>query len=135
MRLTHTTLDGVEVTVKIKGSETGKKSGLHTLARGIIDDTFPLASIIEEAEIKLLSAYSNPIFFDFFIPVSRLFIEVQGQQHYTYSSFFHKNKRAFHKHLMRDRNKKEWCELNDYRLLELRYDEKDQWETQILSMK
>lgn len=50
----------------------------------------------------------------------RLALEVQGEQHQTYNKFFHSgNKVNFWNQLDRDNQKKEWCELNEFRLVEV----------------
>lgn len=47
--------------------------------------------------------------FDFYIPSQRATIEVQGEQHYTYSKFFYKKRSEFTKAQERDRIKISYC--------------------------
>lgn len=47
--------------------------------------------------------------FDFYIPSQRAVIEVQGEQHYTYSKFFYKKRSEFTKAQERDRIKISYC--------------------------
>jgi len=50
----------------------------------------------------------------------RIALEVQGEQHQTYNPFFHgKSKVKFWHQLDRDIKKREWCELNDLRIVEV----------------
>lgn len=108
-----------------KGS-LGNKSSLHINARALIKKLFPTFQILEEVPIPLRK--SETLYLDFYLPLSRICIEVHGQQHYEFSAFFHGNKMNFLKHQKRDRDKKEWCSLNGIKLLELPYDEQDHWE-------
>lgn len=70
--------------------------------------------ILEEVYIK----YEN-IYLDFFIPHLKLVVEVQGDQHKTFTLFFHKNIINFNKQKERDRKKKEWCALNNLKFVEI----------------
>jgi very-short-patch-repair endonuclease len=57
------------------------------------------------------------MFFDFYIPELRIFIEVHGEQHYSYSKFYHNSAADFEQQKIRDAFKEEWCSLNDYKLV------------------
>lgn len=46
-------------------------------------------------------------------------IEVNGEQHRSYSPFFHGDRQGFFKQIERDARKSEWCELNDIDLYEI----------------
>lgn len=59
---------------------------------------------------------------DFFIPSLNIVIECNGRQHYEQIKFFHKTKKDFHNQQDRDNRKREWCELNNFRLIEICYD-------------
>lgn len=67
---------------------------------------------------------------EFVIPGSRLRIdiinfskmiavEVSGQQHESFSKFFHKNRVGFIKSIKRDFQKIKWLEMNNIKLIEL----------------
>ena len=83
---------------------------------------------------KLITQYPNDLIFeevyipgenlilDFFIPSLKLVIECQGKQHYEYISFFHKTKRDFYRHQDRDLKKRAWCQLNNFKLIEILYE-------------
>lgn len=108
-----------------KGS-LGNKSSLHISARALIKKVFPTFQILEEVPIPLRK--SETLYLDFYLPLSRICIEVHGQQHYEFSAFFHGNKMNFLKHQKRDREKKEWCSINGIKVLELPHYEQDHWE-------
>lgn len=61
--------------------------------------------------------------FDIYIPKYKLLIEYNGAQHYKYTPFFHKTKKAFIKQKTRDRTKKRMAERNGYTLVVIKYDE------------
>lgn len=73
--------------------------------------------------------------FDFVIPGQKLIIEADGRQHESYTPFFHSNKIAFNKSKHRDRDKEEFAELNNLRLVRLKYNEtEEQWQRKILGI-
>ena len=59
---------------------------------------------------------------DFFIPSLDLVVECHGGQHTKHVKHFHKTKKEFHNQQDVDQKKRDWCELNGFRLLEI-YDE------------
>ena len=61
----------------------------------------------------------HKLFFDFYLPNWNLLIEVQGQQHYNYSSFFHSHEQNFYRSKYRDSLKKEWAKDNGYIFIEI----------------
>jgi hypothetical protein len=126
-----TGLDGREYSwnlIKYKARE--KCSKLHARARLVLTNEFPYDTIYEELTLpgskderqtKTLSA-------DFCIPSRNLMVEVQGEQHYKFNPHFFDNKLAFFRAQARDRLKQEWCELNNFMLVQLPYNESDeQW--------
>lgn len=63
--------------------------------------------------------------FDFYNANKRIAIEVQGRQHVKYVPYFHgKNKINFISQMRRDHQKREYCELNDIKLIEV-FEEKE----------
>lgn len=75
------------------------------------------------AGIPILEEFSIPdskLSLDFFIPVFRVAFEFQGEQHDQFNSFYHKDKTDFIKQQQRDVDKREWCEINSIRLIEVR---------------
>jgi len=63
--------------------------------------------------------------FDFYNANKRIAIEVQGRQHVKYVPYFHgKNKINFISQMRRDHQKREYCEMNDIKLIEV-FEEKE----------
>jgi len=56
---------------------------------------------------------------DFYNASKKIAIEVQGQQHRKYVKFFHGNKMNYLDQLRRDKQKIEFCKINDIRLIEI----------------
>ena len=65
------------------------------------------------------------------MPSISLAIEVHGRQHYEFVPFFHKTKSDFLLARKRDRDKAEWCNLNNVTLVVLPHDEEDKWKNLI----
>lgn len=61
-------------------------------------------------------------FLDFFIPSLKLVIEVNGNQHYNHVKHFHKTIKDFNQQKDRDNRKRQWCKLNGFKLIEIKYD-------------
>jgi predicted adenine nucleotide alpha hydrolase (AANH) superfamily ATPase len=66
-------------------------------------------------------------YLDFFVPLVKLCIEVHGEQHYKFTPFYHTNILAFAKAKKRDQEKKEWCEINNIKYVELPYNKTEEW--------
>jgi hypothetical protein len=134
-----TGLDGKEYKITFCGKVSAEKndenrSKLHLKARKLIQDTFPFDVIHEE--VTLPGTKKGPLgsvlYADFFIPSRKLIIEVNGKQHDEYTKFFHKNKLEFYKAKSRDRNKKDWCDLNAITIVYLNHNEtEEEWVTKI----
>lgn len=126
-------LDGNKYEWRARGKtflfDSSKGSGLHQSARSILKDRFPTIAILEEVSIKVRKR--KTLYLDFYIPMRKLAIEVQGSQHFTFSSKFHGSKRDLLKQQKNDREKASWCELNDISLVTLRFDEVKDWENQL----
>jgi len=56
---------------------------------------------------------------DFYNASKKIAIEVQGQQHRKYVKFFHGNKMNYLDQLRSDKQKIEFCKINDIRLIEI----------------
>jgi hypothetical protein len=112
------------------------KSSYHKEARDLISNLLGNYSVYEEVTLpgsKKLSRASL-LYADFYIPELALIIEVHGEQHYNYSHFFHKNKYNFFKSKNRDKDKIEWCEINEIDVVILPYNEREKW-TQMITEK
>jgi hypothetical protein len=110
-----------------KGSEN--KSSYHIQARALIKRLYPTMQILEEVPIN--PRKSETLYLDFYLPLIKKCIEVHGEQHYKFSPHFHNTKLAFLKGQKRDKDKKEWCEINGICHIELPYDKSDEWENRI----
>lgn len=61
------------------------------------------------------------MYFDFFIPELNVFIEVQGEQHYKFNKFFHRNIDMFYDQQYRDKLKTQWVAEKKAKLIELSF--------------
>lgn len=130
-------LDGRSYTVhsshyKVVGNRGGRSelSQYHKKARTLVQEIFKGYQILEE--MKVQGAQFRNLYLDFFVPTLSLAIEVHGRQHYEFVPFFHKNRRGYIDSRKRDRLKREWCEHNELRLIELKYsDSEEEWRRQL----
>ena len=109
-------------------SERGSKP--HCEARKLLKDRFPTLRILEEVSIPVIHR-KKTLFLDFYIPVRKIAVEVQGIQHYQFVSAFHSSKADFLNQKKNDRMKCEWCDLNGIELIILDDGEQDIWENVI----
>ena len=109
------------------------KSSYHVEARKILRDYFSGYFIYEEVTLpgSKRSGRKSLLYADFYIPEAMLVVEVHGEQHYSFSSFFHKSKYDFFKSKKRDKDKIEWCKLNDIDIVVLPYNEREKWKQMI----
>lgn len=105
------------------------RSSFHLEARNLLKQTFPSILIIEEVSMPIRKGQT--LYFDFFLPILNLLVEVQGHAHYTEIGFFHKSQSDFLKQQKRDAEKRLWAEINGFDLIELRFDEQDKWQEQL----
>lgn len=106
-------------------NERSKKSYYHIQASELLRDIFKGYNIYEEVKLPgSTQRYKRSVLYlDFFIPNANIAVEVHGQQHFKYIPFFHKSLAGFAKARGRDRDKIEWCKVNDIELVVLRFDE------------
>lgn len=108
------------------------KSTLHIKARQLLVELFPTLQMLEEVPAPIRK--SEILYLDFYLPLKKYCIEVHGEQHYKMVSFYHQNLMGFLKSKKRDNDKKEWCELNSIKYIELPYNESDiEWKERILN--
>jgi hypothetical protein len=106
------------------------KSALHLQARTLLKDLFPTLSILEEVSIPLRR--SETLYLDFYIPMIKVCVETHGEQHYKFVGHYHHNMMGFMKHKKRDKEKIEWCQLNNITYIELPFNETpDNWSERI----
>ncbi len=110
------------------GGDSRPRSADHVRARTLLEKLFPSDRRLEEVPLPGMG-----LFVDFYIPLRGLMVEVNGPQHYEFVRYFHKTWFGFLESLRRDREKREWCELNELVLVELPYTEtNDEWTTRII---
>jgi hypothetical protein len=126
-------LDGNSYSLQLVGNITRgsltNKSSLHLKARDILKGTYPTMQILEE--VTVYTHKSEVCYLDFYVPLIKTCIEVHGEQHYTFTPFYHNNRLAFLKAQKKDRDKKEWCDINNINYIELPYHSQDKWESLI----
>ena len=116
-------LDGKEYSWNPSGSQSkaSSRSSLHLKARKLLAEIFPYDRILEELSLagSRTSRRRGTLRADFFIPNRRMLVEVHGEQHFKFNTFFFKDKR-------------EWCDINDIQLIEFNYNEDvDEWRRKI----
>jgi hypothetical protein len=106
------------------------KSTFHIKARDLITNHFPTLQILEEVPIQLRK--SETLYLDFYLPLIKTCIEVHGEQHYKFVGFYHNTQLGFLKSQKRDREKTEWCEINNIRQIVFPYNEAlEQWQERL----
>lgn len=124
-----TGLDGRLYNLNLSKSRANTKcSSLHQEALDIVREFFPNYTIYQEIQLPGSKSFiGRDLYADIMIPQLRLIFEPSGQQHYEYSSFFHRDKLAFYRGQDRDKNKEKWCQTNNFTYIELPYNERDGW--------
>jgi very-short-patch-repair endonuclease len=111
-----------------------KRSKYHVKARNLLKEIYNSYRILEEVKLPGSTELhrKSVLYLDFYIPSIKVAIEVHGEQHYEYNPFFHKSKADFLKSKARDEDKIRWCEINDIRVITLKYSEsEDEWRNRI----
>lgn len=122
-------LDGYAYNISLAAltakSNLNNKSNFHLLARQLLKQSYPTLQILEEIPIQIRK--SETLYMDFFIPLNKKCIEVHGEQHYDFTPFYHRTKLDFFKQQKRDREKREWCHINNITYIELPYNQQEEW--------
>lgn len=107
------------------------KSKAHNEALELVESLYPYYTVYEEVTLpgSQIIGRQSLLFADLFLPQLSLIVEVHGQQHYEYTPYFHGDRMGFVRACKRDRDKAEWCRLNDISIAILPHDKRDQWET------
>lgn len=109
------------------------RSQYHVAARSLLKRLYPTDQILEEVPLPGVVA-GKTLYADFYVPLRRLLIEVQGEGHYSFIPQFHGDTVGYMAARRRDQAKREWCDLNELLLVELPYDETtSSWSARILS--
>ena len=101
----------------VRSREQSKSKGQYALGR--------LLRRIYGFHAVILEEFSLPderLFLDFFMPHHKLCFEYQGLQHDQFVKLFHSDKKGFDRSKARDARKRQWCELNEFILIEVRGD-------------
>ena len=101
------------------------KSSYHLAARSIINIIYPTLQILEEVPIQLRK--NETLYLDFYLPLKKVCVEVHGEQHYKFIPFYHNTILNFLKAQKRDKEKQEWCEINNIKHIVLPYDKETEW--------
>ena len=101
-------------------SDERPRSKLHLKVRNIIKELYPQDILLEEVPLP-----GKVVYLDFFLPLRKTAIEVNGEQHYKYNKFHFKTKKDFLEAQRRDNYKQMWCELNAFKLISIRFDDED----------
>lgn len=107
------------------------KSSYHLAARLLIAEAFPTLQILEEVPIPLRK--NETLYLDFYLPLKKICFEVHGEQHYKFVPFYHNNILNFLKSQKRDREKQEWCEINNIKYIALPFNEQNSWREYIVN--
>ena len=112
--------------VFIKGLKLTKEDGVDNrgskLQRLIYDlslEAYPNYQVEYEYVIPSLNQR-----IDIFIPTLGIALEIHGQQHYQYNSFFFKDELDWNKSVMLDKNKAKYLEESGIKLVEIPYNTK-----------
>jgi hypothetical protein len=102
-----------QLTGNMSKGKISNKSSLHLSTRSLLIKYYP-------------TLQNETLYLDFYLPLNKTCIEVHGEQHYKFIPFYHSNVLTFLKSQKRDRQKQEWCELNNIRYIALPYNENEQ---------
>ncbi len=99
--------------------EAPSKSKIQFSVKKILKDIWGNNVVFEEFPVA-----GSKMTLDFYNATKKIAIEVQGKQHTKYTPFFHgANKANYISQLRRDHQKREFCEKNSIKLVEIHYDE------------
>lgn len=116
---------------RVMGDDLRPRSELHLKGRALLKQFYPTEPLLEEVYLP----GSLGLYMDFFLPNRGLVVELQGEQHYRYVAHFHQNQAGFVQSKRRDQNKRDWCKLNKFTLVELPFNEDlEQWKTRLMQL-
>jgi hypothetical protein len=116
-----------------KQSAATKRSKLHDEVYAFLREIYPFSNILQEVSLPgSSSGRTRYLVADFFLPAEELIVEAHGEQHYKFNSHFYDSKKDFLLAKTRDKKKREWCENNQIRHVELAYNEtEEEWRNKI----
>lgn len=119
-----------KIGLKNYGANRECRSNLHLEARILLKEIFSPFFIFEEVPIKVYP--KKTLFVDFWIENYNYIFEISGKQHFKYTPYYHGDQLGFLSQNKNDRLKKEWIELNNFKYIELQYNENiDEWRNKI----
>lgn len=122
-------LDGKQYKWLPKNSQKNNCSSYHLKAKELLKNLFTTDIILEEVVLP-----GSDLTVDFYLPLRKLGVEVQGEQHTNFTKFFHKDRLGFGKSINRDNNKAKWFQDNGFNFIALDYTENlDEWRSKIKS--
>mgnify|MGYP003631763538 CR=1 FL=1 len=89
-------------------------SKIQTKVKNFLKEYWAKYLVYEEFPV-----YGTRLRVDFLNASKMIAIEVQGEQHDKVVKHFHGNKQGFFESLERDRQKREWLDMNDFQLIEI----------------
>lgn len=101
----------------VRSRDKSRSYGQFNLGRQIVGIYGTRALLLEEFPIP-----ETRLSLDFYMPHHGIAFEFQGIQHDEYIEHFHGDKEGFERQKARDARKREWCEINDILLVEVRTD-------------
>ncbi len=101
---------------RLRAKGKSKSQFQHEIGKQL-SEKYPHDLIFEEVIVS-----GDGFIIDFFIPSLNLVVECHGSQHQKHIRHFHKTKQEFHRQQDTDQKKRDWCELNGFKLIEI-YDE------------
>jgi hypothetical protein len=119
--------------LELKNKDINGSAG-HAFAKILLKKLFPNDNIYEEVTLRgsKKALKDHDLRSDFIIPAHKIIIEVHGEQHYKYVPHYHNDKKDFIESIKRDNRKKEWCQLNNIKYIELQTGKEDEWERRII---
>ena len=130
-------LDGNQSIWSLKGYfvhgnlDRAVRSEYHLAARKLLVELYPTLVILEEVLIPIRR--SQNAYLDFYLPLRKMAIEVQGESHFKYIPYFHHTLNAYMKARRRDEEKKEFCDINGISLIYFNWNETiDEWRNKLV---
>jgi len=109
-------LNGNETRIRLSNKHLRGKSKSkfqHDIGKQLAEQ-YPHDRIYEEVVVG-----GENFVLDFFIPSIKMVVECHGRQHVYHTRHFHKTVQDFHRQQDTDQRKRDWCELNGFRLVEI----------------
>ncbi len=107
--------------IKPDMSEVGKESKLEIMVKNILQDLTRRNWDKIRPDFLKNQVTGQNLEFDCWNEEFGIAVEIQGQQHYKYTPFFHKNYEAFRNQQYRDELKRMMAKNNDIKLIEVPY--------------